>query len=216
MEFVMGIENKLICLSLNSNWQPIGYRTVKDAIIDLCGSQSNGKPTALALDIDYELDENGSPDYNFAKSMNPVPWSDWMTLPVRDWDLAIHTPTMKIRVPTVIIAVNFSKMPIKAFRGKPSKEAIYNRDNGIDQYTGKKIDRNTATVDHVIPRSKGGDDTWENLVLCSKEVNSKKGNKFNEEVGLKLLKKPAAPLPMPVSSLIKEAKHQDWKHFLMS
>jgi len=212
----MGIENKLICLSLNSNWQPIGYRTVKDAIINLCGSQSNGKPTALALDIDYGLDENGNPDYNYAKSMNPIPWSVWMTLPVRDWDLAIHTPTMKIRVPTVIIAINFSKMPIKAFRGKPSKEAIYNRDNGIDQYTGKKIDRNTATVDHVIPRSKGGADTWENLVLCSKQINSKKGNKFNDEVGLKLLKKPSAPLPMPVSSLIKEAKHQDWKHFLIS
>lgn len=211
----MGIENKLICLSLNANWQPIGYKTVKDAIIDLCGSQANGKPSALALDIDYHLNDDGSPDYNSAKSMNPTNWNDWMKLSVRDWDLAIHTPTMKIRVPTVIIAVHYNKMPIKAFRGKPSKEAIYNRDNGIDQYTGKKIDRHSATVDHVIPRSRGGGDTWENLVLCSKEVNSKKGNNLNEEIGLKLLKKPVTPSPIPVSSLIKEAKHEDWKHFLI-
>jgi 5-methylcytosine-specific restriction endonuclease McrA len=209
------VVNKAICLNLNANWQPVGFKTVKDAIIDLCGSDNN-KPTSLALDIDYELDEHGDPIMSEAKSMNPVSWAEWMLLPIRSWDLTISSVNRIYRVPTVIIATNYSKMPVKYFKGKPSKDAIYNRDNGICQYSGKKVDRHTATVDHIVPRSKGGADSWTNLVLCSKDINSKKGNKTNSEAGLTLLKAPVAPQPIPVYALIKEAKHEDWKHFLMS
>ena len=209
------VVNKAICLNLNANWQPVGFKTVKDAIIDLCGSDNN-KPTSLALDIDYELDANGDPIMSEAKSMNPVSWSEWMLLPIRSWDLTISSVNRIYRVPTVIIATNYSKMPVKYFKGKPSKDAIYNRDNGICQYSGKKVDRHSATVDHIVPRSKGGADSWTNLVLCSKDINSKKGNKTNSEAGLTLLKSPIAPQPIPVYALIKEAKHEDWKHFLMS
>jgi len=210
-----GIENKLICLNLNANWQPIGFKTVKDAIVDLCGCDVGGKPATLALDIDYNIDDFGDPILTEPKTMNPVSWTEWLSLPVRPWDLSINSAHMKVRVPTVIIAVNFSKMPVKQFKNKPSKDAIYVRDGGIDQYTGKKLDRNIATVDHVIPRSKGGGDTWENLVLCSKDINSKKGNRYNNEVGLKLLKNPTAPQPVPVYALIKDARHVDWQHFLI-
>ena len=209
------IANKLICLNLNANWQPVGFKTVKDAIIDLCGSEVDGKPTSLALDIDYELDSNGEPNLSEPKSMNPVSWSEWIKLPIRSWDLVIHSAHMSVRVPTVIIATNFNKMPVKTFRGKPSKDAIYTRDAGICQYTGKKVDRNNATVDHIVPRSKGGEDTWTNLVLCSREVNSKKGNRMNNEAGLKLIKQPTVPNAVPISALIREAKHKDWEHFLM-
>jgi 5-methylcytosine-specific restriction endonuclease McrA len=210
------VVNKAICLNLNSNWQPIGFKTVKDAIIDLCGGDNNGKPTSLALDIDYELDQNGDPIMNEAKSMNPISWTEWMNLPIRSWDLTISGTNRIYRVPTVIIATNYSKMPVRYFKGRPSKDAIYNRDNGICQYSGKKVDRNNATVDHVIPRSKGGADSWTNLVLCSKDINSKKGNKTNNEAGLTLLKNPIVPQPIPVYALIKEAKHGDWKHFLLN
>lgn len=209
------VVNKLICLNLNANWQPVGFKTVKDAVVDLCGCDTNGKPTSLALDIDYDVDDNGDPILDDPKSMNPVSWTEWMKLPVRSWDLSINTPTMVVRVPTVIIATNFNKMPVKHFRGKPSKDAIYTRDGGVCQYSGKKIDRNSATIDHIVPRSKGGADTWTNLVLCSKDINSKKGNRMNSEVGLKLIKQPIAPQPVPVYALIKDAKHIDWNHFLI-
>ena len=209
------IANKLICLSLNSNWQPIGYKTVKDAIIDLCGSEIDGKPSILALDINYELNENGESNLSAPTTMQPTSWREWLKLTIRPWDLVINSAHMSIRVPTIIIVTNFNKMPVKSFRGKPSKDAIYTRDRGICQYTGKKIDRNSATVDHIIPRSKGGENSWANLVLCSRDINSKKGNRLNTEVGLKLIKQPSIPQPVPVSSLIKEAKHRDWEHFLM-
>ena len=208
------VANKLICLNLNANWQPVGFKTVKDAIVDLCGSESYGKPSTMALDIEYELDVNGQPIFDEAKSMNPVSWEEWMMLPIRPWDLAINSPTRSIRVPTVIIATNFNKMPIKTFKGKPSKDGIWNRDQGICQYTGKKLTKDQSTIDHVIPRSKGGLDTWTNMVVCDKSLNSKKGNKLNSELGLKLRKEPIEPSPTPVSALIREAKHHTWKHFL--
>ena len=208
------VANKLICLNLNANWQPVGFKTVKDAIVDLCGAESNGKPSTMALDIEYELDDNGQPIFDEAKSMNPVSWEEWMLLPIRSWDLAINSPTRSIRVPTVIIATNFNKMPIKTFKGKPSKDGIWNRDQGICQYTGKKLTKDQSTIDHVIPRSKGGQDTWTNMVVCDKTLNSKKGNKLNSELGLKLKKEPIEPSPTPMSALIKEAKHHTWKHFL--
>lgn len=209
------VANKPICLNLNASWQPVGFKTVKDAIIDLCGSESDGKPTSLAIDITYPVKDNGDSDFSATPNMVPVTWSEWVNLPIRSWDLTISSPHKTIRVPTVIIAVNYTKMPVKHFKGKPSKDAIYMRDGGTDQYTGQKLDRHNATVDHVIPRSRGGKDTWENLVLCSKEVNSKKGNKLNSEVGLKLMRQPVAPKPVPVMYLIKDIKHPDWEYFLV-
>ena len=77
------------------------------------------------------------------------------------------------------------------------------------------------TVDHCIPKSrwaelgkKGSPDGWDNLLLCDKETNHKKGNRLNEEIGLKTLIKPTAPKPIPVSELIKEIRHRDWNLFL--
>ena len=209
------VANKLICLNLNANWQPVGYKTVKDAIIDLCGSESHGKPSTLALDIDYELDEDGNPNYNEAKTMNPVTWEEWMTLPIRSWDLSINSPSMTVRVPTVIIATNYKEMPIKTFTRKPSKDGIWNRDQGVCQYTGKKLSKDQSTIDHIIPRSKGGQDLWTNMVLCDKTINLKKGNKLNSEIGLKLKKEPVQPSPTPMYALIKESKHPTWSHFLI-
>ena len=96
------IANKLICLNLNANWQPIGFKTVKDAIVDLCGGEIDGKSSSLALDIDYELLENGEPNLAAPKNMSPVCWTEWLKLPIRPWDLVINSAHMSVRVPTLI------------------------------------------------------------------------------------------------------------------
>jgi 5-methylcytosine-specific restriction endonuclease McrA len=205
----MSIANKAIVLKLNSNWQTVGYGIVADAIVDLVAGGS-----IKALDIQYPLDEDGNVDRSVSPSMVPVDWETWVTLPIRPWDDVIHSTKLTIRVPTVVIANNFHKMPMKTWRGKPSKDAIYIRDGGRCQYTGKILDRKNATIDHVLPKSRGGGDEWTNLALTSKEVNSKKGNALNSEIGLRLLRQPMTPKPIPVSQLIKEAKHPDWELFI--
>jgi 5-methylcytosine-specific restriction endonuclease McrA len=71
-------------------------------------------------------------------------------------------------------------------------------------------------LDHVLPRSRGSKDTWENLVWSAKEVNQKKADRLPHEAGLKLLSVPRAPKEMPVPALIRNTAHvQDWKLFLI-
>jgi len=212
------IINKVCSLSLNKNWQPVNIRSIGDALTDLCGSHSTNANTCFALDIDYEINADGTPDFNNAKVIRPVAWDEWVKLPVREWDFAIHSPHMTIRAPTVTVAVNYSKMPVKLFRRKPNKEGIWMRDRGICQYTGKQLDRHSASVDHIMPKSKckGDPDTWTNMVLCDKEINFKKGNKLNDEVGLKLIRKPSVPRSMAAFETITEAKHPSWLPFLVT
>jgi len=214
------IINKLIVLKLNSAWQPLGYCTVGRAIVDLAAGLS-----AKALDFEYEKDPDGTyilDEYGEPTSMildnyrRPTDWEDWINLPVRSFDELVHyaNGAKMMRVPTVLIAKNFATMPKKTFRGKPSKEAIRLRDGNRCQYTGKKLKREEGTIDHVLPSSRGGKDVWENLVYTSKLLNQAKGNMLNSEAGLRLLKQPMAPRPMPLSSLIREARHPTWRLFL--
>ncbi|MBC8416702.1 HNH endonuclease [bacterium] len=201
------ITNKLLTLKLNANWQAMHSTRVRDAVCDLCSSDYE------ALDIDYDIDDNGEYDFSSPLFMNPVKWDEWIKLPIRDFDFSISSPHMTIRVPTVMIAKNFSKMPVK--KPKLSKHSIYNRDNSTCQYSGKKITRNSGNIDHVMPISKGGKDTWDNMVFCSRDINLKKMDKTIEEAGLKLIREPKEPQPMPISALIKKAAHCDWKHFIV-
>ncbi len=205
------IVDKPNVLALNANWLPIGVRSVGQAIVAM-NSQGDDK-AAVALDIQYKQNEDGSYDFSAPLAMIPTKWEDWINLPILPHHDAIHTAHLAIRVPTVVISTHYHKMPNKTFR--PSKKTIYERDKGICQYTGKKVSYNSATLDHVQPKSKGGKDSFENLVTCAPDVNFKKGNKSNKEAGLKLLKKPVAPLPVPVMALITEARIADWQWFIV-
>ena len=72
-----------------------------------------------------------------------------------------------------------------------------------------------GSLDHVVPRSRGGPDTWENLVWAAKNVNQRKGNRLPHEAGLKLLSVPRAPKELPVTALIRSVPGiDDWKLFL--
>lgn len=203
------ITEKLLTLTLNANWQPVGQKLVKDALCDLFGGDSYD-----ALDIEYDIDENGDYDFNSPLYMNPVKWDDWVKLPVRDFDFTVSSTKMTIRVPTILIAKNYAKMPIK--KPRLSKNGIYKRDNGVCQYTGRRVDRRNGNIDHVVPRSRGGRDTWDNMVFCSKNINDKKQNKLPKEAGLKLIRDPKEPLPKPASAFIRNAKHPDWSHFIVA
>jgi len=187
--------NKATVLVLNRNWQAINVKTPQEAFGMLATD------TATALDIA----EDGT--------MVPVRWTDWMKLPVRDSDNAVKTVRGAIRVPTVVVLSNFAKVPKK--RPKFGSRGIWERDGGVCQYTGRKLNPGEGNIDHIVPRSRGGKSTWENCVLAHKDVNSRKANRLPEEAGLKLLRKPAVPREVPVSVLIKnQHRIKDWELFL--
>lgn len=376
-------------LRVNAAYQRIGWATPKEAFTAMWGGSHT--PPYLAIDFQYELDEKGNPKYDSLLIRQPVTWQEWIQLPIRPWDQSIRSARQLIRIPTVVLCPNFSKMPRKEQRATPSaikkrdgnkcfvqntlitmanhslkpiervkvgdfilnkyaqkervahtKNRLYNGDlvvvkpegklsfkmtsnheciilnkdllvfkdgkrqpsigdfrsqdafkqikakdlyigdillqplglnpknkfksidqkfnkrffiriDGIQylctkirdikyvsvkqtpvynfetskthtyiaghilthncQYTGVELTNKTFSLDHIIPRSKGGRDNWHNLVAAHKDVNSKKGNKFNHEVGLKLLKKPVAPLSLPLCAIYSEIKHPDHQHF---
>jgi 5-methylcytosine-specific restriction endonuclease McrA len=83
------------------------------------------------------------------------------------------------------------------------------------QYTGALLRPDEGSLDHVLPRSRGGKDEWGNLVWSDKAVNAKKGNRLPHEAGLKLLTVPRAPKQLPVTTLIRNAHGiVDWKLFV--
>jgi len=194
------ILNKTIVLVLNRNWQAINIRTPAEAF---CQMATN---VATALDIELGADAH-------AEALRPVKWDEWITLPVRDGDNAVQTLRGAIRVPTVIVSVNFAKVPKK--RPKLSAKNIRERDGNRCQYTGKLLKPDEGNLDHVLPRSRGGADTWENLVWAAKDVNSRKGNRLPHEAGLKLLNVPRAPKELPVTALLRNSHSiAEWNLFL--
>jgi len=204
------ILDKVLVLSLNKSWQPIGQKTVRQAILSMTGGDGHG---CLGLEIDYQI-KNGDYDFSSPVNMRPLPFNEWIKLPVREFDFSVQSVNFAMRVPTVIICTNFNKMPIRKLY--PTKKRIWERDNGVCQYTGKKLNRKNASVDHVIPKTKGGKSTWENLVICDRKVNFDKGNKLNSEIGLRLLRQPKEPLAQFAFSSIKEIRSNDWKHFIIN
>jgi len=194
-DFMNDILNKSIVLVLNRNWQAINIRTPQEAFCQMATNVATG------LEIEGE------------NHIRPVTWDEWITLPIREQDNAVHTVRGAIRVPTVIVAVNYAKVPKK--RPKLCAKNIRERDGNRCQYTGKVLKPDEGSLDHVLPRSRGGKDTWENLVWSCKEVNTRKADRLPHEAGLKLLSVPRAPKELPVTSLIRNAHgFAEWKLFL--
>jgi 5-methylcytosine-specific restriction endonuclease McrA len=163
----------------------------------------------MATDVATALDiqENGA--------MQPVKWTDWVTLPVREGDNGVRTVHGAVRAPTVIVLANFAKVPKR--RPKLSARNIWKRDGGTCQYTGRKLAAHEGNIDHVVPRSRGGKTAWENCVLAHREINSRKADRLPHEAGLHLRREPSAPRELPTTMLIQNAHGvRDWEHFLKS
>jgi 5-methylcytosine-specific restriction endonuclease McrA len=167
------------------------------------------------MDIEWKLGEDGKPiPYTRPIYFNPVCWEDWIKLPVRPYDLAIRSTKMEIRVPTVVIAQKYDKMPKKKPKKTPSNQGVKFRDGGRCQYTGELIEDDEGSVDHIIPLSRGGTDTWDNVAWAKKEINARKGNALNSEIGLQLIQQPRQPREVELWETIRKPMHPDWVPFM--
>lgn len=179
-------------LVINRLWQAIDETNVQTALCDMV----RGVATGIATD------DGG---------MRAVTWDEWAKLPIRETDSFLRTVHGPIRVPTVVCKSSFAKMPKRA--PKLDRRGVGERDGYKCQVSG--VHCPDGTLDHLMPRSRGGRDTWENLVWMDKKLNNRKGNKTLSEAGLKLLRKPFKPQPIPACARIK-AQHPDWVPFVVS
>ena len=203
--------NKRSVLVVNRAWMVLGTVTIKQALIQM-NSSSNGEPAGQGFDFEYEYLGDNMWNFDSPKNITPLNFEEWINLPIRPFDEVIHTSRLSIRIPNVVMAVNCDKSHLRHVT--LSSKNIKERDGNVCQYTGIKLPAHMLNIDHVIPKSRGGKDTWENLVACDKRLNSIKGNKTPEEAGLKLIRKPKEPLPSTAASLIKEIRHREWEIFL--
>lgn len=179
-------------LKLNKQWRAIDDKlTVATAMEDLC------RMAIMAIDT---------------TDMTAHGWDSWIKLPVREGDPFIKTVRGLIRVPRVVLCKRYSDMPKK--RPKLNRRGVGARDHFRCIVTGEYCPT-TGTVDHLVARSRGGPNTWENLAWMRRDLNHKKGPKSLEEMGWTPKFRPVAPKEVPVVSLITPL-HPEWELFLKS
>jgi len=192
-------------LVLNRNWMAVQVCSVKRAINLLYQGH------AKVIDEDYQA-------YDFDN------WSEVSQQMVETDDGEfICSPTLKLKIPRVIVLVLYDRLPQRQVRF--SRKNIFERDNFTCQYCGKRppnrkvalkwMEKNQLNFDHVLPRSRGGKTTWNNIVASCLTCNSKKGDRTPEELGWKLRKQPIAPKWHPTINIpMGLVPHKQWANFL--
>jgi 5-methylcytosine-specific restriction endonuclease McrA len=123
--------------------------------------------------------------------------------------IKLYSPSISFSIPLIIRLHNFYQAPKSI---DLTRKNIFKRDGMKCQYCGK---RNThLTIDHILPKSRGGKDDWENLITSCDACNNSKGNRLPEEAGMKLLSKPRRPNPINFIKFHYPQYIDDWKDYL--
>jgi len=129
---------------------------------------------------------------------------------IERYDRLVRSVSLSIPLPSIVRLSRFVKMPRK--RIILSRRNIIKRDRHQCQYCGA-TDK-PVTVDHVVPKERGGSDTWENLVCACVFCNAKKGNRTPEEAGMKLLRQPRRPNHLIFIQHFVGIADERWKPYL--
>ncbi len=122
----------------------------------------------------------------------------------------IHSINSAIPLPSVVRLARFVHVPRK--RILLNRKNIIKRDNHQCQYCGTRS--GPVTVDHIIPKDRGGEDTWENLVCACVKCNTKKRNRTPQEAGMKLLRRPRKPGYLFFIQHLVGIPDERWKQYL--
>jgi 5-methylcytosine-specific restriction endonuclease McrA len=124
----------------------------------------------------------------------------------------VHAPGFDMLLPEVIVLARYHRNPPR--RVKFNRRNIFMRDRHACQYCGKRPKDDDMTIDHVLPRSRGGHTAWENVVLACTQCNVAKGSRLPEECGMKLLRPPKRPNWIAMQ-LPRDADGRDfWQKFI--
>jgi len=157
-------------LVLNRNWQPVSVTTVARSLIMVWNS------TARVVDpADYQLYE----------------WSDWSATTPEDGEAFVQTVHLKLRAPEVVCLTRYDRMPSHVVTF--SRRNLFKRDMFTCQYCGARPRRDELTIDHIVPRARGGHSCWENCVLACVACNNRKADRTPNEASMRLRTKPVRP-----------------------
>jgi 5-methylcytosine-specific restriction endonuclease McrA len=194
------LDSKVLCL--NKNYQPVRFISVRESFLKVFGK--------VAEIVCVENDVYNT--YSFSD------WTEVSELKYKyesgDADIEwIGTPTKMIMVPKVIRLLYYNKIPTMKVR--LTRQNIFERDKHTCQYCGKKFKLEDLTIEHILPRSRGGMNSWENLVCACIPCNRKKRDRTPDEASMKLLSVPRRPKENAALKLkVTSKRYKDWDHFL--
>ena len=157
-------------LILNRNWQPVGVATVARSLI------------LVYSDNARVVDPHDYRQYT---------WADWSALAPAESESFVQTLRYKLRVPEVVSLVRYDRVP--QHNVTFSRRNLFKRDRYTCQYCGIQPGSEELTIDHVLPRSRGGTSTWTNCVLACMKCNKRKADRTPDEARMRLARAPVRP-----------------------
>ena len=183
-------------LILNKHWAAIGTTTVRQAFALLCRQAAR-----VICPHSYEIYDLGSWLFRSLERSGEI-----------DPSRLVQTPRVAIEAPEVILLSAYGGIPRTevAF----SRRNLYRRDGYSCQYCSHSQPASNLSIDHVLPRSRGGRTTWENCVLACVRCNTRKGDRTPKECGLRLARLPRRPTWSPLLETLPRLRPQSWANFL--
>lgn len=193
-------------LVLNKSWYPIDSVTVRNALCDVMSDRAR-----FLHPTDYTQHDIGS----------------WMAIPVADNERYILSTAGQVKVPEIMLLSEYGKVPVRTVVF--CRRNLWRRDKRRCQYCGQEPSADEITIDHIVPKSKGGLSSFANCVLCCLVCNLKKGDRDLLHTGMRLrrLKRqktgewttvyyqmPKRPAWNPLYALRRKTFPRSWSAFL--
>ncbi len=152
-----------------------------------------------------------------AKAIQPETYEthgfeSWADLAVPPDEPFVRTVRLRIRVPEVIVLTRYDKVPLQTVVF--TRRNLYRRDRNTCQYCGARPGTAELTIDHVVPRARGGRSGWENCVLACVLCNRRKADRTPDEAGLTLMRLPFRPGWSPSIGVPVARVRQSWEKFV--
>ena len=177
-------------LVINRSWRPVHVTTVRRALCMVFREAARiVAPDTLAT-------------YTFL---------EWIRRPPPADEVAIRSPSVRLAAPEVILLQHFDRVP--CHEAPFTRRNLFLRDDFTCQYCGRRCNTDLLSVDHVLPRSRGGTTSWENCVLACVGCNARKADRTPKEVGLRLLRPPVRPRWTPYLNLRPSQRMDSWARF---
>jgi len=198
---VVVLESSSVLL-LNKSYMPIEIVSLKRAFCMLCSKIAEVITIEDGNYLSYDIES----------------WSEISSLRVEldelnDTDDIVRTPSINFLAPRILRTVDYNNIPKRTV--KLNRKNLFARDKNSCQYCGKKFSTKELNIDHVLPKSRGGRETWENLVCACLKCNNRKSNRTPEEAGMKLIKVPKKPRFSPLIRVkIRDRKYKSWGTFI--
>lgn len=177
-------------LVLNRSWRPVHVTTVRRA---LCMVFREAARIVLP------------------ETLATFSFEEWLDEPVPSDDVAIRSPSVRIAAPEVILLSHYDRIP--CHEAPFTRRNLFLRDDFTCQYCGRRCTTDHLSVDHVLPRSRGGCTSWENCVLACVGCNARKADRTLKEAGLHLLRTPVRPRWTPYLNLRPSQRMDSWARF---